>query len=255
MVDAGVTVIASDAPLGEEGYEVVCAAEDAEEVLDTLLNRGLNAAPFGYRTWDALSLEAGTPLFEYELEGTVPNVLGLRNALDFEKGVTSVRRSSPALRIRDGRAGVSSDSTSTGLPTRPPTSTATPTRRVRRILPSPGAAVFDGDEAVGEVTRAAVGPAAGDPIALAFARFDADLVDPTVRVDGEEVAATRSDLPFPSVDGARAVRAAADVSERRVVATVAVAVGACLRAPEGCEEHARGRGERSKSANREAGEA
>jgi len=61
--------------------------------------------------------------------------------------------------------------------------------------------VFDGDEAVGEVTRAAVGPAAGDPIALAFARFDADLVDPTVRVDGEEVAATRSDLPFPSVDG------------------------------------------------------
>jgi len=139
MVDAGVTVIASDAPLGEEGYEVVCAAEDAEEVLDTLLNRGLNAAPFGYRTWDALSLEAGTPLFEYELEGTVPNVLGLRNALDFEKGVTSVRRSSPALRIRDGRAGVSSDSTSTGLPTRPPTSTATPTRRVRRILPSPGA--------------------------------------------------------------------------------------------------------------------
>jgi len=87
MVDAGVTVIASDAPLGEEGYEVVCAAEDAEEVLDTLLNRGLNAAPFGYRTWDALSLEAGTPLFEYELEGTVPNVLGLRNALDFEKGL------------------------------------------------------------------------------------------------------------------------------------------------------------------------
>jgi len=55
MVDAGVTVIASDAPLGEEGYEVVCAAEDAEEVLDTLLNRGLNAAPFGYRTWDARS--------------------------------------------------------------------------------------------------------------------------------------------------------------------------------------------------------
>jgi len=129
MVDAGVTVIASDAPLGEEGYEVVCAAEDAEEVLDTLLNRGQRAAPFGYRTWDALALEAGTPLFEYELEGTVPNVLGLRNALDFEKGVTSVRRSSPALRIRDGRAGVSSDSTSTGLPTRPPTSTATPTRR------------------------------------------------------------------------------------------------------------------------------
>ncbi|MFW6317522.1 MAG: aminomethyl transferase family protein, partial [Halorubrum sp.] len=86
MVDAGVTVIATDAPLCEEGYEIVCAAADAGDVFDTLINRGLNAAPFGYRTWDALATEAGTPLFEYELAGTVPNVLGLRNALDFEKG-------------------------------------------------------------------------------------------------------------------------------------------------------------------------
>ncbi|ACM55936.1 CAF17-like 4Fe-4S cluster assembly/insertion protein YgfZ [Halorubrum lacusprofundi] len=202
MVDAGVTVIASDAPLGEEGYEVVCAAEDAEEVLDTLLNRGLNAAPFGYRTWDALSLEAGTPLFEYELEGTVPNVLGLRNALDFEKGcyvgqevVSRVENQGrPSRRLigldLDGLADATADIDGDADP-----------EGYDEILPSPGAAVFDGDEAVGEVTRAAVGPAAGDPIALAFARFDADLVDPTVRVDGEEVAATRSDLPFPSVDG------------------------------------------------------
>ncbi|ELZ37790.1 folate-binding protein YgfZ [Halorubrum saccharovorum DSM 1137] len=202
MVDAGVTVIASDAPLGEEGYEVVCAAEDSEEVLDTLLNRGLNAAPFGYRTWDALSLEAGTPLFEYELEGTVPNVLGLRNALDFDKGcyvgqevVSRVENQGrPSRRLvgldldglADAIAAIDGDADPEGYD---------------EVLPSPGAAVFDGDEAVGEVTRAAVGPADGDPIALALVRFDAGLVDPAVRVGGEEVSVTRADLPFPSVEG------------------------------------------------------
>ena len=208
MVDAGVTVIATDAPLGEEGYEVVCAAEHAEAVFDTLINRGLNAAPFGYRTWDALSAEAGTPLFEYELAGTVPNVLGLRNALDFEKGcyvgqevVSRVENQGrPSRRLvgldldglADATAGIDGDADPDGYD---------------EVLPASGAAVFDGDEAVGEVTRAAVGPAAGDPIALALVQFDAALDGPTVRVDGAEVAATRADLPFPSVDGsARSAR-------------------------------------------------
>ncbi|EMA65160.1 folate-binding protein YgfZ [Halorubrum aidingense JCM 13560] len=200
MVDAGVTVIASDAPLGEEGYEVVCAADDAEQVFDTLINRGLNAAPFGYRTWDALSLEAGTPLFEYELAGTVPNVLGLRNALDFEKGcyvgqevVSRVEnRGRPSRRLvgleltglADAVAEIDGDADPEGYD---------------EILPTPGAAVFAGDEAIGEVTRAAVGPASGDPIALALVRFDAALDGLSVRVDGDETAAIPADLPF--VDG------------------------------------------------------
>ncbi len=59
---AGVTAVRTDDPAGEEGYVVVCAAEDAREVHDTLLVRGPNAAPFGYRTWETLTLEAGTPL-------------------------------------------------------------------------------------------------------------------------------------------------------------------------------------------------
>ena len=197
MVDAGVTVIATDSPLGEEGYEVICAADDAEDVFDTLLTRGLNAAPFGYRTWDALTAEAGTPLFEYELAGTVPNVLGLRNALDFEKGcyvgqevVSRVENQGrPSRRLvgltLDGRtdavAEIDGDADPEGYDA---------------LLPTAGAAVFAGDEAVGEVTRAAVGPASGDPIALALVGFDADLGGATVRVDGDEVAASRADLPF-----------------------------------------------------------
>ena len=78
MGDVGVTVIRSDDPTGQEGYEVVCAAADAPAVYDTLLYGGPSAVPVGYRTWETLTLEAGTPLFETELAGQVPNVGGWR---------------------------------------------------------------------------------------------------------------------------------------------------------------------------------
>ena len=196
MVDAGVTVIATDAPLGEEGYEIVCAAADADGVFDTLINRGLNAAPFGYRTWDALSAEAGTPLFEHELDGVVPNVLGLRNALDFEKGcyvgqevVSRVENQGrPSRRLVGLELGGLADAVADLDPN-------VDLAAVDDALPDPGAAVFDGDEAVGEVTRAAVGPATDAPIALALVAVDAALDAPTVRVDGDEVAAAAADLP------------------------------------------------------------
>ncbi|WP_435361340.1 aminomethyltransferase family protein [Haloarchaeobius sp. DFWS5] len=180
MGDEGVTVICSDAPTGEEGYEVVCAADDAERVFGTLANHGLNAAPFGYQTWDALTLEAGTPLFDTELDGTIPNVLGLRNAVDFEKGcfvgqevVSRVEnRGQPSKRL-------------VGLEP--------------EAVPESGAAVFDGDAAIGEVTRAVDSPTLDRPIALALVAFDSEATDLSVRVEGSSTSATRVDLPF--VDG------------------------------------------------------
>ena len=180
MGDDGVTVIREDGLTGEEGYTVVCAADVAESVFDTLINNGLNAAPFGYRTWDALTLEAGTPLFDTELRGRIPNVLGLRNALDFEKGcyvgqevVSRVEnRGQPSRRL----VGLAPDS-----------------------LPEAGAAVFDGDATVGEVTRTVESPVRERPLALALIGFDCDAEDVTVRIDGEERAATVETLPF--VDG------------------------------------------------------
>jgi aminomethyltransferase len=185
MGDEGVSVIRTDALTGEESYEVICAADDAAAVHDTLLNQGLNAAPFGYRTFESLALEAGSPLFHTELEGTLPNVLGLRNALDFEKGcyvgqevVSRVEnRGQPSRRLvgltltGDGKSG-------------------------DRPVPDAGAAVFDGDASVGEVTRAGESPMLGDVIALAIVDYDLESDDLTVRVGGEEVAATRTELPF-----------------------------------------------------------
>ncbi|QCW03432.1 aminomethyltransferase family protein [Natrinema pallidum] len=179
MGDVGVSVIRTDALTGEESYEVICAAADAAAVHDTLLNQGLNAAPFGYRTVDSLALEAGSPLFHTELEGTLPNVLGLRNALDFEKGcyvgqevVSRVEnRGQPSRRL----VGLTLDG---------------------EAVPESGAAVFDGDASVGNVTRAGESPLLGDVIALAIVDYDLESDELTVRVDGTEVTATRTELPF-----------------------------------------------------------
>ena len=177
MRGVGVTVIVSDAPTGEEGYEVVCAADDAERILDSLLTIGSNAAPFGYRTWDSLTAEAGTPLFETELDGRIPNVLGLRNALDFEKGCYVGQEVVSKVENR-GR----------------------PSQRLAGLLPAElpesGAAVFAGDASVGEVTRAVEAPSLDAPIALALVDFGLDADEVTVRVGGEEVPAEVTTLPF-----------------------------------------------------------
>ncbi|WP_254861948.1 aminomethyltransferase family protein [Halovivax gelatinilyticus] len=184
--DAGVTVIRTDGLAGEEGYEVVCDVDYAEDVFELLTIQAGNTTPFGYRTWETLTLEAGTPLFETELEGTIPNVLGLRHALDFEKGcyvgqevVSRVEnRGQPSRRL----IGLELDVVEPDEP-----------------IPESGAAVFAGDASIGEVTRAEFGPTAETPLAFALVDFDRDEPSVTVRVDGEEVPATRRNLPF--VDG------------------------------------------------------
>jgi len=178
MGDAGVTVVRDDGLTGEEGYLVVCAVGDATDVFDTLENRGQAAAPFGYRTWETLTLEAGTPLFETELDGRLPNDLGVRTALDFEKGCYVGQEVVSRVENR-------------GQPNRRLVGLAPGT------VPESGAAVFDDDAAVGEVTRAAEGPTRAQPLALALVDVDAaDRERLTVRVDGDEQPATVERLPF-----------------------------------------------------------
>jgi aminomethyltransferase len=181
---AGATVVTTDAPAGEEGYEVVCAAGDADEVFDTLLTRGTPTTPVGYRTWNTLTLEAGTPRFESELVGRIPNVAGARHALDFEKGcyvgqevVSRVEnRGRPSERL-------------VGLEMRPGSGDDA-------VVPDATAAVVSGDESVGEVTRAARSPCLDRPIALGYVEFGAAGGALAVRVDGEDVPARVVDLPF-----------------------------------------------------------
>jgi aminomethyltransferase len=177
MADAGVTVVRDDGLTGEEGYLVVCGAGDAAEVFDTLENRGQAAAPFGYRTWETLTLEAGTPLFETELDGRLPNDLGVRNALDFEKGCYVGQEVVSRVENRGN-----------------------PNQRLVGLLPDAvpdaGAAVFADDAAVGEVTRAASSPSRDEPVAFAVLDAGATDADLAVRVDGEERPAAVEPLPF-----------------------------------------------------------
>jgi aminomethyltransferase len=175
--DRGVTVVASDAPTGEEGYEVVCAAGDADRVFEQLLTGGIPTVPFGYRTWETLTVEAGTPSFETELDGRVPNVLGVRNALDFEKGCFVGQEVVSRVENR-GR----------------------PSRRLVGLrperLPPAGAAVLDDGREVGTVTRAVESPTLEAPVAFALVEYALEATELAIRVDGAPVPASRVALPF-----------------------------------------------------------
>ncbi len=178
--EVGVTVVRDDNPVGAEGYTVITADTDAVSVLDDLVNHGPAAVPFGRRTWEALTLEAGTPLFPAELEGRIPNAVGLRMAMDFEKGCYVGQEVVSRIENR-------------GTP---------PDRLIGlrpEAVPDDGAAVLAGDDAVGEVTRAVDSPVLDSPIALAFVDygFEGEL---QVRIDGTEVSADRVELPFLSTD-------------------------------------------------------
>ena len=175
--DTGATVIATDGLAGEEGFQVVCDAAAAASVFETLVTRGVNAAPFGHQTWRTLTLEAGTPLFETELRGQIPNVAGVRNALDFEKGCYVGQE-------------VVSKVANRGRPSRQLVGLATD------AVPAPEAAVFDGDSVIGEVTRAVHSPTLERPILLAYLDAGSEADSVTVRVDDEQRAATRRSLPF-----------------------------------------------------------
>ena len=185
MGDGGVTVAASDNPAGEDGYTVICEAEDAPGVFDTLLNHGLNAAPFGEATWNTLTVEAATPLFEPELEGVLPNTVGARHGVDFEKGCFIGQE-------------VVSKVENRGRP-----STQLIGIRTDALCAAGDSLRVDGD-AVGELTRAIKSPSREEPIALAVCNSDAldgpfSVRSTTDDSDTTTVAADRVALPF--VDG------------------------------------------------------
>ena len=184
-MEEGVTVLRDDSIAGEEGYLVVCDAADADPVFNTLLIRGLNAVPFGRETWATLTLEAGTPLFETELADRIPNVLGLGNAVDYEKGcfvgqevVSKVQnRGRPSNRL----VGLELDA-----------GDAAP----GDVPPDAGAAVSQDGDGVGTVTRAAVSPMRDDAVAFAVVDYGLDAGDVTVETENGAVEGSVVDLPL-----------------------------------------------------------
>jgi len=169
MGDAGVSVVAGDAPGGEESYEVICAASDADEVWTTLLSRGNGAAPFGYQTYETLTLEAGTPLLESEIRGETPANMGLT-------GVAGVQRRGAGGEASPQLVGLEFDGDADDT------------------LPGRGAAVRSEDGPVGELTRARWSPSLSTPVAFALVDRGASVT--TVQTEIGAVQATATPLPF-----------------------------------------------------------
>lgn len=170
----GVTLVGLDAPTGESGIAVICRRDEAGAVFDALVSLGSMAAPVGYETWQALTLEAGTPSFDTELEGRTPNVCGqLHVGVDLEKGCfvgqEVVARITNRGEIRSRLVGLVAES-----------------------LPAGGATVSVDGSRPGELTRTTDSPALDAAIGLAVVPAD---LRPGSTVSVGEQTATVKELP------------------------------------------------------------
>ena len=166
---------------GEDGFELLVAASDAESLWDAVLAVGESKGlvPCGLASRDTLRLEAGMPLYGHELNREIkPAQAGLGRVVVTDKerfvgqGAVTPAEGAPVL------VGLQAEG-----------------RRAGRA----GYAVVDAEGAtLGEITSGALSPTLGHPIAMAF-------VDPSsaeegtavfLDVRGTKIPATVTALPF-----------------------------------------------------------
>ncbi|GAA3928198.1 glycine cleavage system aminomethyltransferase GcvT [Microbacterium soli] len=166
---------------GEDGFELLVAAADAESLWDAVLAAGEphGLVPCGLAARDTLRLEAGMPLYGHELSRDIrPAQAGLGRVV-----------------VADKDRFVGKDATAPAEDARVLVGLAAEGRRAGRA----GYAVVAEDGAViGEITSGALSPTLGHPIAMAF-------VDPSfaeegtavfLDVRGTRIPATVTALPF-----------------------------------------------------------
>ncbi|CAM3342038.1 glycine cleavage system aminomethyltransferase GcvT [Hydrogenibacillus schlegelii] len=188
VIVAGVPVLLASRTgyTGEDGFELMLAAEEAPALWQALLEAGSpdGLVPAGLGARDTLRLEAGLPLYGQELTPEVtPLEAGLEAFVRFGKAVPFIGE--PALR-RQKEEGV-------------------PRRLVGLVLEGraparSGYAVYPAPEAVapaGSVTSGAPSPTLGRPIAMALVAA-AHAGEPVLFVDvrGRRVPAKVVPLPF-----------------------------------------------------------
>jgi aminomethyltransferase len=164
---------------GEDGFEVMVAADQGVGLCDELVARG--ARPCGLGARDTLRLEAGMPLYGHELtEDTDPLQAGLAWAVKLDKGPfvgreALLRRRADA--ARPVRVGLELEG-----------------KRIARE----GAAVLREGRAVGHVTSGTFAPTLGKVIAMAYAEPACAAPGTTCTVDvrGRAEAARVVPLPF-----------------------------------------------------------
>ena len=164
---------------GEDGFEIMTAAELAVPLWEELVQRG--ARPCGLGARDTLRLEAGMPLYGHELtEDIDPLQAGLGWAVKFDKGdfigraALLKRKDDPARRQRIGL------------------------ELGGKRLAREGAAVLAKGQAIGTVTSGTFAPALNKAIAMAYVAPAFTVVGTQLAVDvrGKEEAARVVPLPF-----------------------------------------------------------
>jgi aminomethyltransferase len=167
---------------GEDGCEIICGAEHALEIWETLYDAiqecGGSAVGLGAR--DTLRLEAGMPLYGHELS---ENITPLQAGLDFAVNLADrdfIGREALANSIegaRPVRVGLQMDG-----------------RRAARE----GCPVLEGDNPVGTVTSGTYSPTFERPLAMAFVKPAVAAIGTPLTVDirGTHLPATVVPLPF-----------------------------------------------------------
>lgn len=142
---------------GEDGYELICHAEEAQSLWDALLEMGV--VPCGLASRDSLRVEAGLPLYGHELGDDInPISAGLGWVISKTKPfigcefVAEARQNGTARKL----LGVRLDS--------------------KRLL-APGMKVYVGGNEVGEVSSGVYSPVLETSIAFAF--IDSDVTTNT----------------------------------------------------------------------------
>lgn len=168
---------------GEDGCELVVPADQATAVWERLLSRGaaVPVRPCGLGCRDTLRLEAAMPLYGHELNESIdPLTAGLTFAAKLDKPdfigkaalVEIAKRTDRPVRVGLQLAG----------------------RRIARE----GAAVFTGDNRIGEVTSGTFSPTLDRAIAMAYVVPGSSSIGTAVQVDirGKRESATVIKLPF-----------------------------------------------------------
>lgn len=138
---------------GEDGFEIFCAAGDAEKLWKRILEGGekYGIEPCGLGARDTLRLEAGLPLYGHELDDeTGPLEAGLGWSVKLEKGDFIGRDKLKAQK-------------ESGLPKQ-----CVCLRSEGKALPRQGYEVWSGSKQVGVVTSGSTGIHVGYPIAFAY---------------------------------------------------------------------------------------
>lgn len=166
---------------GEDGFELLVAAEDAVALWDDLVAAGAShgLVPAGLAARDTLRLEAGMPLYGHELSrDTKPVQAGLGRVVVASKdrfvgqGAVDADADSPVL------VGLSAEG--------------------KRAGRAGYAVVTDDGRTLGEITSGALSPTLGHPIAMAYLppAFAAEGATVFIDVRGTKIPATVTALPF-----------------------------------------------------------